>query len=100
LPKPAPREQDVKKPRAIVARGQVRYSVRRKRLQGLGDPAGAQAAGADLDTSHRAAGDRLDLLKVGIPDAGGFIIGVTDVIAEARTFAADITDSGHGVKPP
>lgn len=90
-----PRNLDEKRPRATGAGGRGPAGCR-KRSERLGDLAGAKAAGADLHAPDRTALDRFDLLEIGIPDAGGLIVGVADVISEARTFAADITDSGHG----
>jgi hypothetical protein len=58
---------------------------------------GADATGADLDAFYRALVDSFNFLQVGMPGATGFVVGVTDVVPEARTFAADFTYFRHGV---
>ena len=66
-------------------------------LKGFRYVPGADAAGADLDASHRAVVDGLDLLQVGIPGPAGFVVRVTDIIAEAGAFSADFAYLGHVV---
>jgi hypothetical protein len=67
---------------------------------GLCDVAGADAAGADLDGLDAAVGNGLDLLKVGVPDGTGLVVGVAYVVAEAGAFSADFTYSRHIAIPP
>jgi hypothetical protein len=58
-------------------------------LERLGDVAGADAAGTDLDGLDGTVSDGLDLLEVGIPYGTGFVVGMADVVAEAGTFTTD-----------
>lgn len=66
------------------------------KLQCLGNRAGTNAAGADLDSLNRAVINGLHLLQVGVPGGTGFVVGVAHVVAGAGAFTADFTFSGHG----
>jgi len=59
-------------------------------LFGLLNLAGTNAAGADGNALYLAVGQDSDLLKIGVPAAGSYIVGVTDGMAEGHPFAADI----------
>jgi hypothetical protein len=61
---------------------------------------GADAAGADLDAPDGTVPHGLDLLQVRAPDFAGFVVGVADVIPEARAFTAYFAYSGHSFYPP
>lgn len=60
---------------------------------------GTYAAGAYLDASNGTVINGLYLLQVWIPDPPGFVVGVTDIITETGTFAADFTYFGHDIFP-
>ena len=62
-------------------------------LKGLGDVAGTDAAGADLDGPNRAVIDRLYLLEVWVPGGTGFVVCVADIVPGAGTFTADFAFS-------
>ena len=59
------------------------------------DFAGLDAAGADADTLASAGDLGLDGLQVYVPATPGGVVGVRDVVAELRAFAAEITFVGH-----
>ena len=61
---------------------------------------GADAAGADLDASDRTLTDRLNFLKIRMPGATGFVVGMADVVTETNTLAADFTNFRHKNLPP
>ena len=67
--------------------------------ESFGYMAGADAAGANLDASDRALTDRFNLLQVRMPGTAGFVVCVTDIVSEARTFAADFTNFRHDIPP-
>jgi hypothetical protein len=59
------------------------------------DFAGLDATGANAHTLAYAVHLGLDGLEVDVPAAPGGVMGVGDVIAELRAFAAEITFSCH-----
>jgi hypothetical protein len=59
------------------------------------DFAGLDAAGADAHALAYTVHLGLDSLEVDVPTTPGGVMGVGDVIAELRTFAAEITFSCH-----
>ena len=59
------------------------------------DFAGLDAAGADADALATAVDLGLDGLEVDVPAAAGGVVGVRDVVAELRAFAAKITFVCH-----
>ena len=59
------------------------------------DFAGLDAAGADADALASAVDLGLDGLEVHVPAAAGGVVGVRDVVAELRAFAANITYLCH-----
>ena len=61
----------------------------------LDDFAGLDAAGADADALAATIDLSLDGLKVHVPAAAGGVVGVGDVVAELRAFAAEITFLCH-----
>ena len=67
-----------------------------KRLGCFGDQSGAKASRADLHSNHPSLFGRLYLVEVGIPNLSGLIIGVTHIVAEDRSFSANITHFCHG----
>ncbi len=84
----------------LTGAGKVSEGRRAPRsLDGLGDVAGADAAGADLDGLDAAIPDGLHLLQVRVPRGAGLVVGVADVVTETGTFAADFTFSRHGSTP-
>jgi len=65
----------------------------------LGDLAALDAAGADANPLGIAVDQRLHRLQVDVPTAAGDVVGVGDVIAELRPFAADIAYLCHEFAP-
>lgn len=59
------------------------------------DFAGLNAAGTDADALASAVDLGLDGLEVHVPAAAGGVVGVRDVVAELRAFAAKITFVCH-----
>ena len=59
------------------------------------DFAGLDAAGADADAFASAGDLGFDRLEVDVPAAPGGVVGVRDVVAKLRAFAAKITFVGH-----
>ena len=59
------------------------------------DFAGLDAAGADADALASAVDLCLDGPEVHVPAAAGGVVGVRDVVAELRAFAAKITFVCH-----
>jgi hypothetical protein len=59
------------------------------------DFAGFDAAGADADALAAAGRLGLDGLQVHVPAAPGGVVGVRDIVAELRAFAAKITFVCH-----
>ena len=59
------------------------------------DFAGLDAAGADADALASAVDLGLDWLEVHVPATAGGVVGVRDVVAELRAFAAKITFVCH-----
>src|SRR6185295_7612608 len=57
--------------------------------------AAAQAAGAYPDMTHAAFDLGPHPLEVGLPGAGGHVVGVADIAAEGRALAADLALFGH-----
>jgi hypothetical protein len=70
-----------------------------RRLEGLLYVSGADAAGADLDAPDGTVSHGLDLLQVRAPDFAGLVVGVADIIPEARAFTAYLAYSGHFFVP-
>ena len=73
----------------------VRGCRRELRLGGLDDLAATQAGSADAQTlggAHHAGAHRA---QVHVPAALAHVVGVTDLVAEARPLAAHITHSCH-----
>ena len=70
------------------------YTLREFALA-LDDFAGLDAAGADADALASAVDLGLDGLEVHVPAAAGGVVGVRDVVAELRAFAAKITFVCH-----
>jgi hypothetical protein len=68
-------------------------------LESLLDVSGADAAGADLDAPDGTVSHGLDLLQIRAPDFAGLVVGVADVIPEARAFTAYLAYSGHFFVP-
>jgi hypothetical protein len=61
----------------------------------LDDFAGLDAAGANADTLAATVDLGFDGLEVDVPAATGGVVGVRDVVAELRAFAAEITFVCH-----
>jgi hypothetical protein len=61
------------------------------------DFAGLDAAGADANALAAAIGLGLDGLQVHVPATPGGVVGVRDVVAELRAFAAKITFMCHNL---
>ena len=61
----------------------------------LYDFAGLDAAGADAHALAGAADRGLDRAQIDVPAAAGGVVGVGDVVAELRAFAAKITFLCH-----
>src|SRR5262245_57551065 len=59
-----------------------------ERSGGFLDLAGSDAAGARLDVAHGAVEVGLHALQIGVPAPLGLVVGVTDVVADRRPFAA------------
>ena len=59
------------------------------------DFAGLDAAGADADALAAAVDLGFDWLKVYVPATPGGVVGVRDIVAELRAFAAKITFLCH-----
>jgi hypothetical protein len=59
------------------------------------DFAGFDAAGADAHALADTVYLGFDGLEIDIPPASGRVVGVGDVVAELRAFAAEITFSCH-----
>ena len=59
------------------------------------DFAGFDAAGADADTLASTIDLGFDGLEIDVPAAAGGVVGVRDVVAELRAFAAKITFVCH-----
>ena len=59
------------------------------------DLAGLDAAGADAHTLAATVDLGLDGLQVNVPATTGGVVGVRDVVAELRAFAAKITFVCH-----
>lgn len=93
--------KEQQKPRALHA-PRLNSVTRNGRLvlKCFGYVTGADTAGADLDRSHVAVSDCLDLLEVRVPYSTGFVVGMAYVVAEAGTFTADFTNSRHIIIPP
>ena len=65
----------------------------------LGDFAALDATGADADALGIAVDEGLDGLQVHVPAAAGNVVRVRNVIAELRTFAANVAYLCHGFAP-
>ena len=59
------------------------------------DLAASQARSANLDGFHPAADFSLDLNDIGFPNTSGFIVGVADIVASYRAFAAYFASPCH-----
>lgn len=64
-------------------------------LERLGNGAGTDATGANLDGPDRAVVNSFHLLQVGVPGGAGFVVSVTYIVAGAGAFTANFTFSGH-----
>jgi len=62
---------------------------------GLGDPAGADAGGADAKADMPPVYYGPDPLQVHVPAPPGDVMGVTNFISKARPLAANFTNSCH-----
>jgi len=71
----------------------------RRRPLGLGDLAALDAAGADPDPLRIPVDQRFDRLQIHAPAAPGDVVRMRDVIAELRTFPADVAYLCHDVAP-
>jgi hypothetical protein len=61
------------------------------------DFAGLDAAGADADALAAAISLGFDWLEVYVPATPGGVVGVRDIVAELRAFAAKITFLCHNL---
>src|SRR4051794_41031843 len=68
-------------------------------MRGLGDLAGADAGGADVDALRGPVDDGPHPLDVGIPAPLHPAMGVTDRVAERGMLAAYLTDRCHDAPP-
>jgi hypothetical protein len=59
------------------------------------DFAGLDAAGTDADALASASDLGFNRLQVDVPPTSGSVVGVRDVVAELRAFAAEITFMRH-----
>src|ERR1700733_12478556 len=90
------------KPRHFKAAGgpKVSYgseiSLTTRNSLGLGDFAALDAVGADADALGGSVDEGVDGLQVGVPPTPGYVVRVRDVIAELRTFAANVAYLCHG----
>jgi len=57
--------------------------------------AGANATSADFDAPNGTLLNCLNFLQVRVPGPSGFVVSVTDIVAEAGAFATDFTCFGH-----
>jgi hypothetical protein len=62
------------------------------------DQALFNALGAGTNSFHMAALLVAHRLKVWLPELFGLVIGVGNVVAVLRGFAAYVTDAGHGIR--
>jgi hypothetical protein len=62
---------------------------------GFDDLAGLDAAGAHANALAGSLNDSLHRLQVHVPTPTGGVVGVGDVVAELRAFAAEITFLRH-----
>src|SRR5450759_1472983 len=70
-------------------------NVNKRRGLRLGYFAAAQAAGADPHTLVAGLGLGAHRAQIDVPAPPGDVMGVTDVVAELRAFAADFTNLCH-----
>ena len=61
----------------------------------LGDFAALDAVGADADALAGTFHDGVDGLQIRAPAAPGYVVGVRDVIAKLRAFAANVAYLCH-----
>jgi hypothetical protein len=66
---------------------------------GLIDPAGSDATGADLDPPGGVVHNGLDGFQIWINGMLRFIVGMTDLETDGPSFAADGAYIGHGNSP-
>ena len=66
---------------------------------GLGDLAALDAVGAHAEALACAVNQCVDGLKIRAPAAPGYVVGVGDVIAKLRTFAANVAYLCHCLTP-
>jgi hypothetical protein len=83
-----------KAPAAEGAAGAISFVLRSFGLA-FDDLAGLDAAGADAHALAAAIDLGLDGLQVDVPATAGGVVGVRDVVAELRAFAAKITFLCH-----
>ena len=62
---------------------------------GTNDFPGAQATGANIQTSDFTFHQSADALNVRFPSPFGFKVGMADIKSAAFTFSADFTQIGH-----
>jgi hypothetical protein len=74
------------------------YSAKAWALR-LGDFAALDAVGADADTLGCAIDQGVNGLEIRAPAAPGYVVGVRDVIAKLRTFAANVAYLCHCSTP-
>lgn len=80
------------KPHALVCMG-LRLTVATTDLKSLGNGAGTDAAGADLDGPNGAIVDSLHLLQVGVPGGTGFVVGMAHIVASTGAFTTNFAFS-------
>ncbi len=61
----------------------------------FGDFAGTDTVRADFDPRMAAVHDGPNLVKIDVPAPFGDVVSVADFISEARSLAANFTDSSH-----
>ena len=65
-------------------------------MSGLGDFAALDAIGADADALGGSVDESVNGLEVWVPATPGYVVRVRDVVAELRTFAANVAYLCHG----
>ena len=65
-------------------------------LDGFGDAARLEAAGADVGVLRAAVDDDADTLQIGLEPALGGAVGVAAIVAHHGGLAAGRADFGHG----
>jgi len=77
------------------------WAKHRPDSNGFFEKAGTDTSGTSLDALHlsRLAVDAPDLLKVGVPGLGAFVVGMADLMTLHRFLSAYLTDSRHTAAP-